>query len=97
MIQNCRRLCQLNGKFLKFLHRNLKTKVEKDQNKVVKYTNSINLPKTKFPSRLNPNQRSEVEESIRTVSSELTRKFHKLIVKFLETSQPTVLMATREP
>lgn len=68
MIYNYGRLCQFNGKFLKYLSRNLKTKAEQEPNKVVKYTNSINLPKTKFPSRLNPTQRLEAEESIRVVS-----------------------------
>ena len=65
MILNYARLCQVSEKFTKYLSRNLKTKVQ-DQNKG--YTNSINLPKTKFPARLNPTQRAEVEELIRTVS-----------------------------
>lgn len=68
MIHNFRRLCQSNEKFMKYLSRNIKTKVEKEQNKGVKYTSSINLPKTKFPTRLNPTQKAEAEESIRTVS-----------------------------
>lgn len=68
MNNNYKRLCQISGKLTKYLSRNLKTKVEKDQNKGVKYTNSINLPKTKFPARLNPTQRVEVEQSIRVVS-----------------------------
>lgn len=69
MIHNYTRLCQFTGKFTKYLSRNLKTNVEKDQNKGVKYTSSINLPKTKFPTRLNPTQRAEVEEFVRAVSS----------------------------
>lgn len=67
MIQTYGRLCQFSGKLMKYLRRDLTTKVEKDQ-KEVKYTSSINLPKTKFPARLNPTQRAEVEESIRAVS-----------------------------
>lgn len=68
MIFNCRRLCQINRNYVKYICRNVKTKVEQDQNKVVKYTNSINLPKTKFPARLNPAQKLESEELIRAVS-----------------------------
>lgn len=68
MIQNFARLRQVNVKFLKFLKRDLATKVEKEQSKTIKYTSSINLPKTLFPTRLNPQQRTETEKAVRTVS-----------------------------
>lgn len=54
----------LSHVFGKFIRRNFKTNIE---NKTIKYTNSINLPKTKFPTRLNPNQRAEIEAKIRNV------------------------------
>jgi hypothetical protein len=44
--------------------RNLSSKVQE----TVKYTNTINLPKTKFPQRLSAQKRSELEDSIRKVS-----------------------------
>lgn len=69
MIQRYARLCQFYRNFGKSLSRNLKTKAEKEEtNKGVKYTSSINLPKTKFPARLNATQRAQVEEHIRDVS-----------------------------
>lgn len=68
MNYNIGRQCHVNGNFLKFICRSLKTAVEENQNKGVKYTSSINLPKTKFPARLTPAQKAETEELIRTVS-----------------------------
>lgn len=65
MIQHSRCLRQFYVKNLKFLSRNIKTKVEEPK---IKYTDTINLPKTKFPARLNQNQKSDVEKSIRAVS-----------------------------
>lgn len=65
MIHNSRCLRQFYVKNLKFLSRNIKTKVEEPK---IKYTDTINLPKTKFPARLNQNQKSDVEKSIRAVS-----------------------------
>lgn len=47
----------------KLLVRGAKTQAEEK----VKFTDSINLPKTKFPARLSANQRATVEESIRQV------------------------------
>lgn len=35
--------------------------------KVIKYTETINLPKTKFPQRLSPAKRIEVEKKINEV------------------------------
>ncbi|KAG5670873.1 hypothetical protein PVAND_001106 [Polypedilum vanderplanki] len=64
MISLNARLCQINAKFWKILNRNIKTKV--DESKKVKFTDTINLPKTKFPTRLNQQQRADVEEIIRT-------------------------------
>lgn len=43
--------------------RNLKTKAQE----TVKYTNTINLPKTTFPARLSSDKRKDVEENIRKV------------------------------
>jgi hypothetical protein len=37
------------------------------QDKTVKFTDTINLPKTNFPARLNPNQKKDVERFIREV------------------------------
>lgn len=34
------------------------------QDKTVKFTDTINLPRTNFPTRLNPNQKKEVERSL---------------------------------
>lgn len=48
------------------ISRNIKTKI--DEPKKVKYTDTINLPKTKFPARLSQAQREEVEKSIRAVN-----------------------------
>jgi hypothetical protein len=62
MIQNARNLQRFCVKNWKFLSRNLKTKAE------IKFTDTINLPKTKFPARLNPKQKEEVEKAIRVVS-----------------------------
>lgn len=66
MIQNHTRLCRFNIKFWKSISRNLKTKAD-DESKIIKFTETINLPKTKFPARLNQTQRNEVENSIRAV------------------------------
>ena len=65
MIHNSRCFRQFYVKNLKFLSRNIKTKVEEPK---IKYTDTINLPKTKFPARLNQNQKSDLEKSIRAVS-----------------------------
>jgi hypothetical protein len=65
MIRSTRCLHGLYAKNLKILSRNIKTKIEEP--KKVKYTDTINLPKTKFPARLNPSQREEIEKSIRAV------------------------------
>jgi len=65
MIQHSARLSQISTKFWKILSRNVKTKV--DENKKVKFTDTINLPKTKFPSRLNQQQRTDVEDVMRAV------------------------------
>lgn len=67
MIQNKARLSKISSKFWKILNREIKTKV--DEVKKVKFTETINLPKTKFPARLNQQQRSDVEDVIRTVSN----------------------------
>ncbi|XP_070502687.1 isoleucine--tRNA ligase, mitochondrial [Chironomus tepperi] len=63
MIQHNARLSQISTKIWKILSRNIKTKV--DEVKKVKFTDTINLPKTKFPARLNQQQRSDVEDVIR--------------------------------
>lgn len=65
MIQHQARLSQFSSKCWKIISRNVKTKVEENK---IKFTDSINLPKTKFPARLNQQQRAEVEEAIRTVN-----------------------------
>ena len=67
MIQHNARLSQISTKIWKILSRNIKTKVE--EVKKVKYTDTINLPKTKFPARLNQQQRTDVEDVIRAVSN----------------------------
>lgn len=66
MIRSRECLSRLYAKNLKILSRNIKTKI--DEPKKIKYTDTINLPKTKFPARLNQSQREEVEKSIRAVS-----------------------------
>lgn len=66
MIRGTKCLHRFNEKNFKIFLRNIKTKIEDP--KKVKYTDTINLPKTKFPARLNHNQREEVEKLIRAVS-----------------------------
>ncbi|CRK90249.1 CLUMA_CG003960, isoform A [Clunio marinus] len=64
MIHNLKRLRICHEKFIKFLNRNVNTKVETEVNKEVKFTSTINLPKTKFPARLNSTQKTQTETSI---------------------------------
>lgn len=78
MIQNNARLSQISSKLWKILSRNIKTKVE--EVKKVKFTDTINLPKTKFPARLNQQQRTDVEEAIRAVSKLILLLFLRLIL-----------------
>lgn len=66
MFRNPTCLYRLTSKKINFLTRNIKTKI--DESKKIKYTDTINLPKTPFPARLNQIQKAEVEKSIRTVS-----------------------------
>lgn len=67
MIHNHVRLCRINTVLWKnsLFHRNIKTKVEEKTK--IKFTDTINLPKSKFPARLNQQQRAELEDVIRTV------------------------------
>jgi hypothetical protein len=37
------------------------------KDKTVKFTDTINLPRTNFPTRLNPNQKKEVEQFVKEV------------------------------
>ena len=49
----------------------LRTYSTKEANKnVIKYTDTINLPKTKFPARINGTKRLEVEKKINEVSTQ---------------------------
>lgn len=73
--------------------RNLKSKPQEP----VKYTNTINLPKTKFPGRLNANQRKDVEENIRKVSRRISgQRFYFLVFVILELFEFFVQMATNK-
>lgn len=73
--------------------RNLNSKPQE----TVKYTNTINLPKTKFPGRLNANQRKDVEENIRKVSRRISGKqFYILVLVILELLEFLVQMATNK-
>lgn len=65
MIHNAKCFHRFYVKNWKFLARNLKT--NEDPSKI-KFTDTINLPRTKFPARLNPKQKEEVEKGVRTVS-----------------------------
>jgi hypothetical protein len=65
MINNTQCFQRFFTKNWKFLSRNLKTK---DEPSKIKFTETINLPKTKFPARLNPKQKEEVEKAVRSVS-----------------------------
>jgi len=66
MIHNKGCLYRFSSKNWKILLPSLKTKAE--EIKKVKYTDTINLPKTKFPARINQKQRNDLEEVIRSVS-----------------------------
>lgn len=92
MIHQNARLYRMSGKFWKILNRNIKTKV--DESKKVKFTDTINLPRTKFPARLNQQQRTDVEDIIRTVN--ITFKLNLTYISccfFLETFKHFVRLA----
>lgn len=56
------------AKYLKGLPSNRLYSVKHATKSTIKYTNTINLPKTKFPSRLSPPKREEVEKKLVEVS-----------------------------
>lgn len=64
---------------LQLILRHVKINVRSIQTKAVKekpkFTSTINLPKTKFPPRLAPNLRTEVEDKLRKVSTDQMNNF----------------------
>lgn len=64
MFRLCRRVVSFKKNEL--IHRKFATK--ESSQKVVKYTDTINLPKTKFPQRLSGLKRAEVEKRLNKVS-----------------------------
>ena len=82
MIQHNARLSQISAKFWKILSRNIKTKI--DESKKVKFTDTINLPKTKFPARLNQQQRTDIEDVIRAVRNLILHFIQNLILGYFQ-------------
>lgn len=60
--------------FKSFIYRNYAS--SKQTNNVIKYTSTINLPKTDFPQRLSATKRLEVEKKLRQVKFQ----FHLFIM-----------------